>query len=69
MLSAEFVKKCSVKDPEFDACVLKNAREAIPHIANGKHLAAPHPCLAWSGRLLVKAAQAHTNCLDFDSEI
>ncbi|PNF31886.1 hypothetical protein B7P43_G07896 [Cryptotermes secundus] len=31
----DFVKKCSLKDPEFNACALKNAREALPHIVNG----------------------------------
>nr|UES72773.1 ssp1 protein [Reticulitermes aculabialis] len=31
----DYVHRCSVKDPEFDACVLKSAKETVPHMIDG----------------------------------
>jgi len=38
LVSADYIKKCSIKDPEFNKCALKNARQAIPHLVKGEYL-------------------------------
>jgi hypothetical protein len=37
LVPAGYIKKCSLKDPEFKACALKSARDAIPHIVKGEY--------------------------------
>lgn len=35
LISASYIKRCSVSTPDFDDCCLRNGREAIPHLQNG----------------------------------
>ncbi|PNF31883.1 hypothetical protein B7P43_G07895 [Cryptotermes secundus] len=34
-VAADYIKKCSIKDPNFDACALKNAKESLPNLITG----------------------------------